>query len=257
MKSKDQRPWNMPPEAKVSGPRFRDYSSDRSVAIIQQSDGSSPECGSATCVEIGMRWFLATAAHNIDHIVADEDLRLLPRGERCHPGIAFIGRSHPRSVEYPHDVAWLEVDPTSARSLGLLSVPLKQLAPKHRIPGAYFVQGYPSREVEANSAGGFDPLSLSVAVVSVKPTSSNAALGLEYPPASEEDTGLQLVHPGGFSGGGVWTFNGLEVWPYINVERESLVGIVTEYVSGKQTLNVASIEAWLDLVYQDNPELKS
>lgn len=256
MKSKDERPWPMPPEARIAGPRFRDYSSDRSVAIIQQRPGFSPECGSATCVEIGARWFLATAAHNIDHIVADENLRLLPRGERSHSGIPFVRRSHPRSAEYPYDVGWLEVDAASARRLGLLPVPVEQLEPKHQIPDAYFIQGYPSGEVEANASAGFDPLSLSVAVVSVEPTSPEAAIGLEYPPASEADTGLQLVHPRGFSGGGVWTFTGLEVWPYINVEREYLVGIITEYASGKKTLNVASIEVWLELVYLDNPELK-
>lgn len=256
MKSKDERSWDIGPEAKVASLRFRDYSSDRSVAIIQRPPDDSPQCGSATCVQLGARWFLATAAHNIEHVGVDAELCLLPRGERSHDGIPFIRRSHPRAVSYPHDVAWLEVDVSTARKGGLLAVPSEQLEPKHQIPGAYFIQGYPSGEVNTNAAGGFDPLSLAVAVISVMPTNARAALGLEYPPASEADAGLQLVHPRGFSGGGAWTFNFIDVWPFINVERESLVGIVTEYHAGKGTLNVVSIEAWLNLVLEDNPELR-
>lgn len=255
MKSKDERKAHLPPEGDIAGPKIRDYTSDRSVAVIQRPSSPDPQCGSATCISVGDRWFLATAAHNIDYLVDDKDIQLLPRAERSHPGIPFLTRSHPRDTPYPSDVAWLELDASAARRGGLQAVPLSQLSAMHRIPDAYFIQGYPSREVKPGTKGGFDPLSMCVGVVSVPPVGPNAAIGLEYPPNSPDDAGLQLVHPGGFSGGGVWTFTGLLVWPHINVEAESLVAIITSYHAAMLTLDAVSIAAWVDLLSIDHPEL--
>ena len=198
MKSKDDRKAHLPPEGGIAGPLVRDYTSDRSVAIIQRPASPDPHFGSATCIAVGDRWFLATAAHNIDYLPDDNDIQLLPRGERSHPGIPFVARSHPRPVPYRPDVAWLELDPAVASRGGLQAVPLSQLSPVHSIPDAYFIQGYPSREVEQTAGGGFNPLSLCLGVVSVNPVDPTTAIGLEYPPNSSDDKGLQLVHPGGF-----------------------------------------------------------
>jgi hypothetical protein len=255
MKSKDERKSRLPPEGDIAGPHLLDYTTDRSVAILQRPSSVDPKCGSATCIAVGDRWFLATAAHNIDYLSDDSDIQLLPRAERSHPGISFLRRSHPRPVPYPADVAWLELDPTVAQRAGLQAVPLSQLGPQHRVPDAYFIQGYPAREVEPGAKGGFDPLSMCVGVVSVQPGGANAAIGLEYPPNSPDDLGLQLVHPSGFSGGGVWTFTGLRVWPYINVGSESLVAIITSYHAAKLTLDAVSIASWVDLLSSDQPEL--
>jgi hypothetical protein len=255
MKSKDERKWRQPPEANVAGPRLLDYTSDRSVAVIQRPRSPAPDCGSATCIAVGDRWFLATAAHNIDCLADDADIQLLPRAERSHPGIPFLRRSHPRSVPFSADVAWLELDAAAAARGGLQAVPLSQLSAVHRIPDAYFIQGYPSREVEQDATGGFDPLSMCVGVVSVTPVGAGAAIGLEYPPNSEDDVGLQLVHPRGFSGGGVWTYNPLRVFPHINVEGESLVAIITTYHAARLTLDAVSIASWVGLLSSDYPEL--
>lgn len=255
MKSKDKRRARLPPEGDIAGPRMKDYTSDRSVAIIQRPSSPDPQCGSATCVALGDRWFLVTAAHNIDYLPDDREILLLPRGERSHPGIPFLARSHPRPVPYPFDVAWIELDPAVARRSGLLAVPLSQLSPVHQIPRPHFIQGYPSREVTPRGSGSFDPLSMCVGVTSVQPIDSNAAIGLEYPPNDPEDAGLELVHPEGFSGGGVWTFHGLKVWPHLNPEGELLVAVLTEYCEQKLTLDAVSIEAWINLLAADHPEL--
>ena len=255
MQSKDERKWRQPPEMDIAGPLLKDYTSDRSVAIIQRPSSSNPDCGSATCIAVGTRWFLATASHNIDHLPDDSDIQLLPRAERSHPGIPFLRRSHPRSTPYADDVAWLELDSAVATRAGLQAAPLSQLCPILRVPDAYFIQGYPSREVETGATGGFDPLSMCVGVVSVPPVGATASIGIEYPPNSSDDIGLQLVHPEGFSGGGVWTFNPLNVWPHINVESESLVAIIKSYHRKQLTLDAISIASWVDLLSADNPDL--
>jgi hypothetical protein len=204
-------------------------------------------------VALNDRWFLATAAHNIDYITNDADIRLVPRAERGHPGLSFLGRSHPRSSEHDLDVAWIELDPVAARRGGLLAVPQDQLRPATDY-GAYFIQGYPSGEVEENTSGGFDPLSLCVLVMSLH-TEPSGDLALEYPPNSPADVGLELIHPRGFSGGGVWTFKGLEVWPYVNIEKEAFAGIIIGYEASLGRLNSVSITGWLELVVMDNPDL--
>lgn len=252
MKSRDRRNIRIPLEGSIAGARVRDYTTDRSVAILQGSSGHNPSCGSATCVELNDRWFLATAAHNLDHITDDADIHLVPRAERGHPGLPFLRRSHPRSAKYDRDVAWIELDPPTARRGGLLAVPQDQLRPVMD-NGAFFIQGYPSGEVEQNAGGGFDPLSLCVLVMSLDAAPSGD-LALEYPPSSPADVGLELIHPRGFSGGGVWTFKGLGVWPYVYVERETLAGIVTSYEQSARRLSSVSISAWLALVATDNPE---
>lgn len=253
MKSRDHRRISIPPEGSIAGARVRDYTSDRSVAVLQGLSGPTPSCGSATCVDLNGRWFLATAAHNINDISNDADIRLVPRAERGHPGLPFLRRSHPRSSAYELDVAWIEVDPLTARRGGLLAVPRDQLRPVTD-NGAFFIQGYPSGEVEQSASGGFDPLSLCVLVVSLQAAPSGD-IALEYPPNSPVDVGLELIHPRGFSGGGVWTFTGLGVWPYVNIEKEALAGIITEYEASAGRLNSVSITGWLQLVAMDNPDL--
>jgi len=257
MKSKDGRAFRAPPEAEHAGNLMKDYASNRSVALILRGKSPEPESASATCVRIGERFFLATAAHCIDPFRADE-IELLPRGEFGRPGIPFIQRSAPRANESELDIAWLELDAVEVQRSGLSAVELENLGFSIRSVDecAYLIQGYPAAEVSAQPDGSFRPLSLCITTIG-RDLKSPFGIAAEYPPQDRLDVGLELVHPKGFSGGGLWTFHLLTVWPHISCESEKLCGIVFNHSLSDKALETVSIEHWLRKLLADIPELSS
>ena len=258
MKCRDRRKLQIPEEADIAGDQMKHFTSDRACALIGRSRSASPITGSAICIEIAGRYFLATAAHVIEHF-ANEDLLILPRGELNHPGVPFIRRSHPRNERYRYDVAWLEIEPSEWSKSGLQALTLEQTACNrryHRHEPFLFIQGFPSHEMVISSSGTLDPLSLCLVSTSVNRGPEASGVAVEYPPQDPADVGLELVHPGGFSGGGIWTYNPISVWPHINVGAEKLIGIIAEYDPSAKHLVSVGLEHWFELVAQDNPELR-
>lgn len=259
MKSRDNRKLLIPEEASIAGDQMKDYASDRACAVIGRPRSSMPITGSAVCIEIANRYFLATAAHVIEPF-AQKDLLLLPRGELNHLGTPFSRRSHPRKDHYRYDVAWLEIEPSEWLRSGLKALTIEQTACGIRYSKSnpiLFIQGFPSREMITTPSGIFEPLSLCLASTSTNPGPEACGTAVEYPPQDPDDTGLELVHPGGFSGGGMWTWNLLSVWPHINVRAEKLVGLIAEYDPTAKQLVSIGLEHWFELVAQDNPELRN
>lgn len=257
MKSRDLRGIKIPEEADIAGEQMKNFTSDRACALICRP-GSNLSTGSAVCVEIAGRHFLATAAHVIEPIAPNDSLLILPRGELNHPGISLIRRSHPRNEHYKYDVAWLEVEPSEWSKSGLKALTLEQVACNRRYhpsEPSLFIQGFPFQEINVTPNGTFEPLSLCLLSTSVDPGPGAPGVAVEYPPQDSADAGLELVHPGGFSGGGIWTWNPLSVWPYINVGAEKLIGIIVQYDPAAGRLVSIGLEHWFELVAQDNPEL--
>lgn len=257
MKSRDSRKLKFPQEAVMAGDQMKHFTSDRACAVIGGSRSFKSAIGSAVCIEIAGRYFLATAAHVIEAF-ADDDILLLPRGESNHPGMSFIRRSHPRNKHYRYDIAWMEIEYPEWLKSGLRALTLEQTACNRRHSRhqpILFAQGFPSREVIITSVNTFSPLSMCLASTSVDAGQGANGVAIEYPPQDPADVGLELVHPEGFSGGGMWTWNPLSIWPHINAEAEKLVGIIVEYDPVAKHLVSIGMEYWFELVAQDNPEL--
>lgn len=259
MKSHDKRGLRIPPEGREASHRLADFVSDSTCTIILYPRSLTPDAGTAICFAVGERCFLATAAHVIEAARDDRDILLLPRGELNHPGIPFLKRSDVRAHPSDPDVGWLELAPAVVRRSGLRPLPLTQLASDARLSAELpflFIQGFPSREIERSEKGTFEPLSLCLLTTSVDPGSAARGVAVEYPPQDPGDAGLALVHPGGFSGGGIWTYHPLKLWPFINVEAEKLSAIITTWDSGTKRLYGIAPEYWLERLSHDIPEVQ-
>src|SRR5207249_4751223 len=81
-------------------------------------------------------------------------------------------------------------------------------------------------------------------------------LVLEYPPQSSEDRGLELVHPRGMSGGGVWEFPRFESSLVWSPECAKLVAIIRSMVETRYRLFTEPAEDWLRLIADDFPVLR-
>lgn len=249
----DNRNIEYPPRAREANDALSDYISARTVALIISRDGVM-EIGTGTCVHLGVRWLLATAGHNLwDNC----EIEIIPRD--IHERFGISGRSHPPRVADGIDVGWIELDQATVERARLVFLEQHDLEYGWRSTAgrAFFVQGYPAAEVEIlqHEPLVLDLLSMGVLVMSLDPGPDNTELILEYPPASPEDTGLELPHPRGISGGGVWippSFSESAIWA---PSRTKLVAVVRAWERPRGRLLSVPIERWLALVAEDFPEL--
>jgi hypothetical protein len=255
LRSRDTRNLEVPPGGREAGTLMLDYVSDRSVAMLLRPTPGSLGIGSATCIRIGGHYLLATAAHNIADIREDEGIRLLPYGRNDQVEMSFLHRSHPRQSAFTEDVAWLEIREEEVLAGGLTYFGVEDLQPyqAHDPLRPFFLQGYPAAEVELDGER-VSPLSLGLKTISLAPR-RNEEFAVEYPPQSKEDIGLELTHPGGISGGGIWLesrFQDSLIW---SPSQSRLVAIATTWEEISARLLAARVEHWLELVLQDFPDL--
>ena len=256
MGSRDTRNLEIPPGGRESAELMINYVSDRSAALLLSTSPGTLSIGSATCLCIGGRYLLATAAHNIDDIRDDSGIRVLPRGRNDHPGIPILSRSHPGDEAFGHDVAWLELEADGVLSSDLKCFGLEDLKcyQSHAPTMPFLLQGYPAAEVEVNG-NTISPLSLGLMTISLEP-GGGEVFAVEYPPQSKEDIGLELTHPEGISGGGIWLesrFQDELIWAPV---QSTLVAIATTWEESAARLSGVGIEHWLGLVAQDFPDLR-
>lgn len=241
---------------------------EQCVALIGFQGDTPGEVGSGTCVTIGGRFFVATAAHFIEDY-ANADLFIVhtrtpkPADQR----VPIIGRGlRGGKVTDPVDVAFLEISGESAISIGKKFVPLERLEPccEDLPQDLAFVYGYPSEKV--------DPELLKQQKVRLQPIGyltipiDPASLGrdrnfdvyLEYPAAGnklttgEELDKLPAAH--GISGGGIWAAHVNEpgLW---SPDKCKLIATEQSW-RGDEWVRGTQIQHWLDLVATDIPELR-
>ena len=250
---RDTRQIHISPAVSEAQEAIQAYVSARTVAVTI-GDDNRLDIGSATCVQLGGRFFLATAAHNL---VDGSEIRVFaPKAQARFP---VIGRSHPPRNSTDPDVGWLELSPGIVQEgrLQFLSAAELHTDVPHR-PLPLLVQGYPAAEANV-----VRKLPLRVELLSMGlgtdwlRTEPNGSLVLEYPPQSPEDTGLELPNPSGVSGGGVWLVSPFEPQQIWFAESFSLVGIVTAWSNSGKELFAAPIKPWLELIASDFPELST
>jgi hypothetical protein len=134
-----------------------------------------------------------------------------------------------------------------------------EIGRRHTPDRAFFVQGYPAAEVnvtQTSSRPVLDLLSMGLGTVSLPPDTDQDELVVEYPPRSPEDTGLELPHPRGISGGGVYVLppdDRAVVW---SPQQSKLVAVAHSFDALHYRLASTPIELWLTMVTEDHPYLR-
>ena len=232
-----------------------------SVAIVGMKNGRPESIGSGTCVEIGGRYFVATAEHVITPF-SNMDLLIVSRLQGQHWTPSIIGRG----TDAEFDIGWLEIDSTIASQMDRQFIPVSQFRPHcfHVGQDIAVVHGFPSQLVVPD----LDTMSLAVQPLCYGATTWDFVDRPDlieerdiYIPFSNEEITKSDGSPAtpiaanGMSGGGIWAVdvNAPGVWTAASCR---LIGIEHcwspfKWVKGTQ------IQHWLALLLRDLPELRA
>jgi hypothetical protein len=238
--------------------------SDRSVALLLTPQEGGLYIGSAAAIELCGSYFLATAAHNLEGISTREQVRALPGGRRLDRPLYILewnSLSHVASGEL--DVAWLEVETISAgaSSISFITAASLLCGATHQESTVFPVHGFPEACIDRGDVFEGMPLlcGTSVFSFSIPPSASALAfqdhvdLLLEWPPSDLRDSEVEVPHPSGVSGGGVWLLPGYIENPTWTHRDLRLVALNRAWRRESRQLVTTRIEHWLKLLRQDKP----
>jgi hypothetical protein len=226
--------------------------------------------GSGTCVTIGGRFFVATAAHVIlDH----KKLGYAITSETATDFVYLMKGSGTRGGRPRDDIdlGWLELHNEHARGLGREFLPLQRM--RTHCNGrneALAVAGAPIVDQHRDSSSRDKPiLSLGAQWYPVGPLFKREELGeepdlarrlyLHWPKHVEDNSGNVVEHPEAFgiSGGGIWALNvAQENWSPRCIQ---LVGIEYSWEHRgvpDRFLRAYQMQLWLQMLAEDIPALR-
>lgn len=242
---------------------IRDHLQQIGVAIVAFKDGEPYELGSGTCVKIGDRCFIATAAHVIDKY-PNEALFLITQQEPQDSTPVIIGRGSDPDL----DVAWLELQPGVERTLGrnFIAIDRMRLGVAHLEKDLVVVYGYPSEKASVHRGSrihglGVQPICFATNTLdgTERPTSANVArdicLAYPYEHLWGPDGPMAGIAAPGLSGGGIWTVEaGTQgLW---SPDKCQLVGIEHSWSPWKWVKG-SQVQHFLALMVRQLPELAS
>lgn len=242
----------------------QEYVSNRSVAIFIRPSEGQLLIGSGTCVRLGERFFIATAAHNIPP-AGTSGLDVVPMGLGNQPALPIVAvGSVLKRGTVNVDVAYLEIEPSAARFSILSWVTGDQLAvrPDNSHPSPHLIQGYPADQVKNSDSPRPQVESDGLTTLSIPATRAAAGfqqgvdLALEWPPHDGSLDHLVLPEPPGVSGGGAWIvpkFSENAVW---SAEKSQLASINRSWSRSAKELRGTLIGEWLSLVESAYSDLK-
>jgi hypothetical protein len=245
-----------------------EYLGDHSAAVWQQYSDGAEELGSAVCIEIAERYFLASAAHNFEVTIGGGKVTLLSaRSPSLLPLVELAHNYSQYGKSNALDLAWVEIDPTLANTSGLKAIPLTRVQAYHSIEptaleGNYEVTGFPAALTETHGKKTTIHFFVYNTIPGKHSRPGTDQLLLNY---SEEarvqyktvDQGLvAMPEPGGISGGGIWyipTSDPSRLW---GPSLCYLIGIATHYLSISRQIKGVPIHHWLAFLLDDHPELQ-
>lgn len=242
------------------------YIRSRSVAVSQVTP-TQPYIGSAVCIEIDTRLFIATAAHNFQDIPNGGTVNLFSNS--TNSPLHVVGYNHggygaPNTL----DLAWLEIDPISATENRLESVPMEVIEPYHiqKSPTAFYhVSGFPAQLAHPRTFNNHTDMVVPLLIystVSGKRDDSNVDnLSLDYGESGITANGIvtDMFHPRGISGAGIWYVPFIDPSQIWSPTKYLLVAIATQHfhLSGEIRGHIAGLRMhhWLKFLLADHPEL--
>jgi len=240
-------------------------------------DRSKWEIFGGTLISIGRRVFVATASHCV-HVNASltRYWLLSDTRRRMGDGIPVVVATWNIPGDHP-DVGALELDPKSLSecpSKTPCSLARLRISGVGRIDRAASLVGCPSQYVteEAHeSAEGYRAMLISYTSLPIAesdwpgfsariPFDADIDILMNYPSGSDDTTRLdsampiELPHPGGMSGGGLWDqgFGVNQLW---STDDAFLFGIQSSWFPDRRYVRVVQICHWLQLIYQHYPDL--
>ncbi len=231
-----------------------------SVAIVGLRNGEPHDIGSGTCVEIGGRYFVATAHHVLAPYTDDELFLILQHDAQEWTPIP-LGRGGDEAL----DIAWVEL-PAEILQAGIdrRFVSHTRLLPNcgHVSDDVAVVHGFPAGLTEAPKGRrglSVQPLcygSSTLDAGSIPDSVADRDIYLGYPngPLTGSD-GMPAVpiEAPGLSGGGIWFVdaNKQGLW---SPESCRLIGIQHSWMQWRWVRGT-QIQHWIALVARDLPEL--
>jgi len=159
------------------------------------------------------------------------------------------------------DVAWIEIDPESARRCNLDALPVSAIEPNPTLAFdnsmMYIVAGFPAENVTISKKGGDSylhcVLSLFITIPG-KQDQSDGGLFFEYPDDPISFGDLPVPDPAGLSGGTVWAAPMASDSP-IFVPDFKIVGVITHFWPKTRRIRCERFGNWLELLMTDKAEL--
>ncbi|MFL6211901.1 MAG: hypothetical protein ACJ74W_23850 [Pyrinomonadaceae bacterium] len=244
---------------------LENYLRNRTAGIYIVMSPMEADVGSAICIEIGGRLFIATAAHNFRGMNAADSVTLFSANRSSAIPLTVIQANYRQDLpDDEADIAWLEIDPVSASNSDLTGVSLGSVTPYPTpdIAGFYMVNGFPAglkREERrnANDRNFVVPLALYITHAVPQEDLANGDIVLSYARTAIGPTGIgEMAQPHGMSGGGIWHIPPPDdpiIWM---PERLRLIGITTVYFRRRDEVRGVRMHQWLQLLYADLPELR-
>ncbi|MEE9281504.1 MAG: hypothetical protein V3V67_15130 [Myxococcota bacterium] len=244
-----------------------------SVLVIGKGRPRSAKNGSGTCIAIGERRFVATAAHNLrgrsqrDLLVVHEPERPVAPAET--PVILKLGHTGGGGRSDRCDVGYIELDPaTCPESTDCDFLPLDRIqtsvnyAPKDFV----YICGFPSCAIppEYWKRGlGLAP-AMTFFFDTVDPAEWRSGLQpdrdivIDYPEESEllntrtgKSTSIDALPPSGLSGGSIWRVDPNVADPLWTPSQGRLIGIERSWRERSREIYGTQIQHWLQLVAGD------
>jgi hypothetical protein len=241
----------------------------RAVAVVIHDAHDMPtEVGSGTCIEIGGRHFIATAAHLLDKVSMLRDVGVMALGvlgqvSNATPKVVASGRRGGRDGDHV-DVAWLEIKPRAIPSWvetwGRVFVTLDRIGVQPVPPGAHaYVYGQPADYVRLEPVReatflGLKALPFLTHTIAPPEPHEPDALYFDYPAQMHSAEGVKgMPKAPGLSGSGMWVVNPRAdgVWTPDLAQLAAVQGswLPFEWLCG------TPMREWLALVRDDIGEL--
>lgn len=244
------------------------YFRNRCAGIYLDLGHGGTFIGSATCVAIDDRLFLATAAHNFDGVDTSDRFIVFSANRPSTSPLIVTQCNYKHGLQDGEpDIAWLEITPESARNSELLGVGLESIGvvPVLENPGTYVTIGFPAglkRTTETNTGQVNIVLPLLVYVTHAIAVDDLGAgdIVFNYGRTGVDQVGQEneMAEPHGMSGGGMWYSPPVRedtiIW---SPERMKLIGITRDYVRSREELRGVPIRQWLQLLYNDLPDVRT
>jgi len=243
-------------------------------------DRADQKIGTAIAIQLGRRFFFATAKHVIEN---SHDIAILLRGEVPNTVSDFAGKYYDEQL----DIGLLELTPDNAHCFKFSNIAQLPTTIDMNTELPCLVVGYPRQfintaEVPLNGESGLrvcrcDSLPFQSVVLPQSEWPDNNSLekplvagrdllvdfdpeprvtplppGVLLPDASPMD--CSQVDPHGLSGGGIWLAQ-VEDRNGLCIPDIRLIGIQTSWFERKGWLRGVRIEAWLNLVRSKYPDL--
>src|SRR6185503_9251753 len=244
------------------------YVRNRSAALCFEYSPEDIEGGSAVCIEIENRLFIATAAHNFERLREKPNWSVFSANRSSNSPLTILQANYSAERQQGEsDVAWLEIDARSAADSDLVGIELEGLCVNPILqPGEVYVATGLPRDLKQifQEENGHRNIIMPLGMYFTTVVDADIAAGygglivLDYMKDGVNDKGEPIeVEPYGMSGGGIWhTSEDAPPEGVWNPQRLQLLGLNREYFRSKGRLTAEPLHAWLTLLRNDLSELE-